>query len=67
MRDKFGNPVAGIHISVETYNKDVYTAPSGDYWKILLPGTYRVVAHGPGYSSQSKVSSNVHAKHTLGK
>lgn len=34
----------------------IHTAEDGDYWRILLPGTYNITAYAPGYES---VSQNV--------
>ena len=44
VRDSQGNPVKGAHIEVIGKAKDLITSESGEYWRILAPGTYRIQA-----------------------
>jgi carboxypeptidase D len=42
--DKNNNPVEGARIRVEGNDKLIMTSEHGEYWRLLLPGTYRVRA-----------------------
>uniref|UniRef100_A0AAY4AXA7 F5/8 type C domain-containing protein n=1 Tax=Denticeps clupeoides TaxID=299321 RepID=A0AAY4AXA7_9TELE len=52
--DKEGNLLSNATVSVEGVNHDVRTAESGDYWRLLNPGEYRVTARAEGYSPLTK-------------
>ena len=41
---------------MEGIEKSVRTTANGEYWRLLVPGTYNVRATAPGYGS-SKVST----------
>ena len=42
--DSDGRPVAGAAVSVSQRNKDVLTTQAGEFWRILVPGRYRLRA-----------------------
>lgn len=54
VKDTEGSPIAGAHISVDSRKKDVITAKDGDYWRLLLPGGYKVTAQANGYETVTK-------------
>ncbi|KAM6221957.1 carboxypeptidase Z [Rhynchocyon petersi] len=52
--DKFGKPVKNARVLVKGIRHDVTTAPDGDYWRLLPPGSHIVIAQAPGYSKVMK-------------
>ncbi|KAJ7370252.1 Carboxypeptidase N catalytic chain [Desmophyllum pertusum] len=52
--DSQGAPIVGAHIQVDNRRKDIITAKDGDYWRLLLPGGYKVTAGALGYEPLSK-------------
>uniref|UniRef100_A0AAR2JNB0 F5/8 type C domain-containing protein n=1 Tax=Pygocentrus nattereri TaxID=42514 RepID=A0AAR2JNB0_PYGNA len=55
VRDTENNIIANATISVEGIRHDVKTASTGDYWRLLNPGEYRVTARAEGYSPQTRL------------
>ncbi|XP_061888474.1 carboxypeptidase Z isoform X2 [Entelurus aequoreus] len=64
VKDVDGNGIKGATISVRGIRKDVTTAESGDYWRLLSPGTHILTATAKGYS---RVSKRVHLPHNMNK
>lgn len=55
--DEEGNGIANATVSVHRINHDVVTAANGDYWRLLMPGTYTIIAHAPGF--EAEMHSNI--------
>ena len=47
--------VADAVISINGRDHDVPTASDGDFWRILLPGTYKVSATADGFDQQNYI------------
>lgn len=46
--------IKGAEIIVRKYNHPVKSASDGDYWRLLIPGTYFVTVQAPGYAPVTK-------------
>ncbi|XP_053616967.1 carboxypeptidase D isoform X2 [Plodia interpunctella] len=46
-----GHGLANATISVQGINHNVHSAEFGDYWRLLVPGTYNVTASKQGYET----------------
>ncbi|KAL0979154.1 hypothetical protein UPYG_G00181420 [Umbra pygmaea] len=55
VKDKDGSPISNATVSVEGINHDTTTAITGDYWRLLNPGEYRVTVRAEGFSPLTKL------------
>lgn len=49
MTDEDGRPIEGATIIVDSIDHNVTTTERGEYWRLLLPGFYKVSAAAWGY------------------
>ena len=56
--DENGNPVEDAIIEVSDRSKDVTTTDRGEYWRILVPGKYRMKAI-KGNTQSDEVEVNI--------
>ena len=49
--DTNGRPVVGAIVKIDGIEHSVKSATHGDYWRLLLPGTYSITAEADGYHS----------------
>lgn len=55
VKDNDDKPLEGASISVSDRQHPVTTAADGDYWRLLVPGSYEIQASCEGYKPQRKV------------
>lgn len=53
VRDVNGNPISGATINVKARDHSIHSADDGDYWRLLVPGTYTLEFSAEGYNSIS--------------
>ena len=47
-----GAPVSGARVMVEGLGHHVVTSPRGEFWRLLSPGAYTIMARQQGASSR---------------
>ena len=59
-----GKPIQNAIISVEGISHEVTTSIHGDYWRLLMPGNYKITAKADGFLPQTKLITVVSNKTT---
>ncbi|XP_071636954.1 carboxypeptidase D-like isoform X2 [Temnothorax longispinosus] len=59
VRGKDGKPIQRANVVVEGIDHNVTTTSNGEYWRLLLPGTYSVYATAWGYEPSKPVNVTV--------
>ncbi len=49
VKDSEGKPIHGASISVGDRRHDIKSSKDGDFWRILVPGTYDVTVRAKGF------------------
>jgi len=52
-------PIADAHIVVKGIDKNVTTTERGEYWRLLVPGTYQLQAFAPGYEASTEIQIEI--------
>ena len=55
VRNTKGEPLSDATISVADRRHDVTTSKDGDYWRLLVPGSYEITATSKGYQPQTQL------------
>lgn len=50
-----GKPIHGASVAVSDRQHPVTSAADGDYWRLLVPGSYEIEATCSGFRSQRKL------------
>lgn len=54
VKDQSGKPIKGASISIGDRRHDVLSAADGDFWRLLVPGTYDVTVRAKGLKPSMK-------------
>lgn len=54
VRNENGTPISNARIDVIGRSHSVFSAESGDYWRLLVPGEYTLRVSAPGYNATEK-------------
>jgi carboxypeptidase D len=54
VRDENGTPISNARIDVVGRSHSVFSTEDGDYWRLLVPGSYTLKISAPGYNATEK-------------
>lgn len=54
VRNENGTPISNARIDIIGRSHSVFSAESGDYWRLLVPGEYTLRVSAPGYNATEK-------------
>ena len=54
IRDEDGQPIAGARVAVANRRHDLFSATDGDYWRLLVPGSYEITVSARGFERETK-------------
>ena len=54
VKDQSGKGIEGAAISVHGINHIITTSKHGDFWRLLLKGTYTITVKAPGYQEETR-------------
>ncbi|XP_068726921.1 carboxypeptidase D-like [Montipora capricornis] len=54
VKDEDGGPIDGARISVSNRRHDVFSAHDGDFWRLLVPGSYEITVSARGFEQETK-------------
>lgn len=53
IRSSIGHPIENARITVENHTMVTYTSKDGDFFKLLLPGKYKILVEADGFEEHS--------------
>lgn len=59
VRDEKGDPIAGAKIKVSGIDHDIVTTDRGEYWRLLLPGDYKVTVEAADFHPSTEHAINI--------
>ncbi|XP_034424605.1 carboxypeptidase Z-like [Hippoglossus hippoglossus] len=67
VQDEGGNAIKGARISIRGVRHDITTGETGEYWRLINPGSHIVGASAPGYTRVMKRVVLPRRMHTAGR